>query len=185
MKRKHTLLDEPGISNFITTTIVDFTPVFSNETLAQITLNTLRTCIKKYPVRVHGFVIMPNHLHLLLTGQGQSSTSQFIGKLKEYSAKSIVKWCLQNQELNLISIFHRTATTSKRDHPYQVWQRRFDSVAIIKHEDMLTKLNYIHNNPLQTRWKLCQSSEDYLFSSARCYLAGEEIEGIPIDRIPQ
>lgn len=34
---------------------------------------------------------------------------------------------------------------------------------------LLQKLNYIHNNPLQEKWLLAKSAENYLFSSAQFY----------------
>ena len=82
-------------------------------------------------------------------------------------------------------LFRKAATNLEKDRTYRVWQRRFDNVAIVRHKDMLTKLNYIHNNPLQERWKLCQSSEDYPFSSAGYYIAEKEIEGLAIDGISE
>ena len=55
----------------------------------------------------------------------------------------------------------------------------FDNVVIIREDELLIKLNYIHNNPLQERWSLCEKVEDYRFSSAKYYFAGEDV-GIPI-----
>src|SRR4030042_5939716 len=165
VKRRHSLLQVPGSANFITTTIVNFLPVFTNEALAKMVLDTMRIYTQKYRVQIHGFVIMPNHLHLLVTGGEQGLVSRLMGKLKEYSAKEIINWCLQNKEKSLLTIFSTAATESKQGHKYQVWKKRFDNLAITRQEDVLTKLNYIHSNPLQERWGLCQKIEDYRFSS--------------------
>ena len=74
-----------------------------------------------------------------------------MGNLKEYSAKEIIGWCIQNNEDNLIIRFASEASESTLGHTYQVWQQGFDTVAITRQKDLLTKLNYIHNNPLQER----------------------------------
>ena len=105
-----------------------------------------------------------------------------MGRMKEYSAKEIVNWCLNNKETSLLTVFSTAAKESKRGHKYQVWQRLFDNVVIIREDDLLIKLNYIHNNPLQERWSLCEKVEDYRFSSAKYYFAGEDV-GIPIVKI--
>ncbi len=105
-----------------------------------------------------------------------------MGRVKEYSAKEIINRCLDNKETSLLTVFSTVAKESKRGHKYQVWQERFDDVVITKEDDLLIKLNYIHNNPLQERWSLCGKIEDYRFSSARYYLTGEYI-GIPIVKI--
>jgi putative transposase len=182
VKRRHSLLEASGSTNFITTTIVNFLPIFKNEALLKIVRDIMKIYIQKYRIQIHGFVIMPNHLHLLLTGENQTLVSQFTGKLKEYSAKEIIKWCLQNNENNWLTIFSTTATESKQGHKYQVWQKRFDNIAITRQKDMLIKLNYIHNNPLQERWGLCDKAEDYHFSSAGYYSNGADV-GVPIIKL--
>lgn len=125
---------------------------------------------------------MPNHLHLLLTAGQEIPISQFIGRVKEYSAKEIINLCLDNKETSLLTVFSTAAKESKRGHKYQVWQERFHNVVIIREDGLLIKLNYIHNNPLQERWSLCEKIEDYRFSSAGYYLTGEDV-GIPIVKI--
>ncbi len=182
VKRRHALLQSPGSASFITTTIVHFVPILKNEALAAIVLDSLAFYIQKYTIKVHGFVIMPTHLHLLITGEGQKIVSQFTGKLKEFSAKEIIKWCLNHNENGLLHTFHKAAMESKQGHMYQVWQKGFDNVAITSRENLLIKLNYIHNNPLQERWNLCENTEDYHFSSAENYLTGKD-DAIPIVRI--
>ncbi|WP_307527875.1 hypothetical protein [Pedobacter sp. W3I1] len=37
---------------------------------------------------------------------------------------------------------------------------------------MEQKLDYIHNNPLQERWRLAENAEDYYWSSAKFYQTG-------------
>lgn len=172
MKRRHSLIQIPGSTNFITTTIVKFAPIFRNEVLARIVLDKIKAFSDHLAIQIHGYVIMPNHLHLLLTiGQEASSLSKFMERMKEYSAKEIIKWCLDNNEVSWIALFSTAAKNTKEGHKYQVWQKRFDNVVIKKQEDLLVKLNYIHNNPLQERWRLCERIEDYRFSSAKFYIS--------------
>ena len=137
-------------------------------------LYTIKHCASKYNITIQGFVIMPNHVHLLLYAQGQAVISKFTGKMKEYSAKEIVGWCIKNNEDSLLAKFAFSAIESFRGHKYQVWQQGFDNVAITRREDIIVKLNYMHNNPLQERWRLCQSAEEYQFSSAGYYITGTE-----------
>ena len=182
MKRRHSRLQVPGAANFVTTTIVNFLPIFRNEALAEVVSDNIGIYAQKCRIQVHGFVIMPNHLHLLLTAGYETSVSQFMGRMKEYSAKKIISWCSDNKEVGLLTAFSSAAKESKRGHKYQVWQERFDNVVITREDDLSIKLNYIHNNPLQERWGLCEKIEDYRFSSARYYLTGEDV-GIPIVKI--
>ena len=182
MKRRHSLLDAPGSMNFITTAVINFIYLFIIEALANIMLENIKYYALKYELRTHGFVIMPNHLRLLLSAPDQAVMSKFMGKCKEYSAKEIISWCMRNKRQDMLAEFAAAAVKSKQGHRYQVWQHGFDNVAVTRQKDMLIKLNYIHNNPLQEQWRICQSAEDYPFSSAGYYIAGKDT-GIPIVKI--
>ena len=182
MKRTHSRLQVPGSTNFATTTIVNVLPIFRDEALAKIVLDNIRIYFQKCDIQVHGFVVMPDHLHLLLTVGHEVSVSQFMGRMKEYSAKEIVNWCFNNKETSLLTVYSTAAKEAKRGHKYQVWQKLFDNAVITREDDLLIKLNYIHNNPLQERWSLCGKVEDYRFSSAKYYFTGEDV-GIRIVKI--
>ena len=182
MKRRHSLLNATGTTNFVTTTIIDFIYLFDKEALTNIVIDNINHYIPKYHICINGFVIMPNHIHLLLNAPGQTLISKFMGKIKEFSAKEIISWCIQNNESDLLHRFATAAIESKRGRKYQVWQMGFDNIAITKQRDILIKLNYIHNNPLQERWGLCRVAEDYPFSSAGYYITGKDT-GIPMDSI--
>lgn len=145
-------------------------------------LNNINFYTIKCHIQIHGFVIMPNHFHLLLTGEEQKFVSQFMGTLKQYSARQIINWCTQNREIKLLKIFSSSAKEAKQNHKYKVWQSRFHNIVITEYKDFLIKLNYIHKNPLQDRWRLCENAEDYYYSSARYYFRGEDV-GIPIIKI--
>ncbi len=50
----------------------------------------------------------------------------------------------------------------------EVAQRPFGDVA------WNLELNYMHDNPCSGKWNLCNSPIDYLHSSAKYYLTGED-----------
>jgi len=179
MKRKYSLTYRPHTTYFLTATVTDFTHLFHREALAQIVLDNLDFYVRRFAIRLHGFVIMPNHIHLLLTTGEKGNVSQLMGRLKEYSAKQVIKWCEEHNEKTLLETFHCSAKKYKQYYKYQVWQERFDGLVITATETYNNKLEYAHNNPLQERWQLCDRPEDYRFSSARHYMKGEDV-GVPI-----
>jgi REP element-mobilizing transposase RayT len=143
-------------------------------------MSNLRFYINTFAVSLHGFVIMPHHVHLLLTMGKTGNLSQFMGRLKERTAKQIIRWCEEYGEDQLLEIFFNSAQKYKKRSQYQVWQERFDALVIYEPATFSTKLEYIHNNPLQEKWHLCDRVEDYKFSSARYYLKNENV-GVPIE----
>ena len=60
------------------------------------------------------------------------------------------------------------------DRQQQVWERNSLSTDIWNEEIFIQKLNYIHNNPLQPKWKLAATAEGYKYSSALFYETGKD-----------
>lgn len=59
-----------------------------------------------------------------------------------------------------------------KDRMYQAWERNPLSVDIYSEKVMKQKLEYIHANPMQEKWKLCGEKEEYAYSSAGFYERG-------------
>ena len=103
-------------------------------------------------VKIHGYVVMPNHFHLLLSIPENRSISVFMRDLK----KRIVYEYFQLYN----------------SHIHKFWQHRFDDVNIYSENVFLTKLSYIHYNPVKVGFVECP--EDWKYSSAAFYTNGEE-----------
>jgi len=100
---------------------------------------------------LHAFVIMPDHVHILLTPNASlEKTVQFIKGGFSYRAK---KELGSNME---------------------VWQKGFSDHRIRDAEDYLRHVEYIRQNPV--RKHLCEHAEEYPYSSAR---AGIELDAVP------
>jgi hypothetical protein len=73
---------------------------------------------------------------------------------------------LQKNHPGILSKFEVNA----KDREYQIWERNSLSIDVYSRDVLIQKLDYIHNNPLQDKWKLCAVPEEYRFSSAKYYL---------------
>ncbi|MFW6311160.1 MAG: transposase [Nanoarchaeota archaeon] len=82
MKRKTTFTYGVKPTYFLTTTVTNFTHIFKEESLAQLVINNINFYRKKFEVKIHGYVIMPNHIHLMLTMSDKGNVSQFMGQMK-------------------------------------------------------------------------------------------------------
>jgi len=125
---------------------------------------------------ITGYVIMPNHLHLLLhySGEGQS-LNKVVGNGKRFMAYGIVKRLGQQNKNNLLSRlqFAVQASDRRRGKKHEVWEDSFDVKECRTEKFVLQKLHYIHNNPCSGKWKLVKSPELYIHSSALFYLSGK------------
>ena len=68
----------------------------------------------------------------------------------------------------------QTFKVNSKDREYQFWERNPLSIDLWSPDVFMQKLDYIHNNPLQDKWKLCEFPEDYKYSSAKFYENGDD-----------
>ena len=64
------------------------------------------------------------------------------------------------------------APGGSRGTTYSVWESEYQAKNVYSPDFLRQKLEYIHENPVQSQWQLVKSPEEYVWSSARYYLAG-------------
>ncbi len=149
----------------MTTTCNGWKPLIRQTDSYDLINSSLTFVGEKYNCDVLGYVIMPNHLHLLLYFKGENHLSGYMRDFKKFTSVKI-RQELENR--NLIYTLDSIRTDS-RNRIFKVWEERFDdqyirSKAMLKH-----KLDYIHENPLQSHWNLVEYPDDYAYSSASFY----------------
>lgn len=128
---------EPGREYFITTNIYERRPVFTDFQRARKLVNQLRLLEKNCPVNILAWVIMPDHVHLLLALTGEMTLSEVMRRFKGSSSKAL------NKDLNM----------------KQFWQHSFYDHALRAEEDRRQIARYIVANPL--RAGLVENIGDY------------------------
>jgi REP element-mobilizing transposase RayT len=123
-----------------------------------------------------GFVIMPNHFHVLLypTHSG-TSLSKIVGDGKRFMAYDIVnalKKSGQDQVLQLLKDGVE-AKEKLKGKKHQVFRLSFDARKCFSEKVIEQKLEYMHHNPVQGKWNLADDFTKYIHSSARFYELGE------------
>jgi REP element-mobilizing transposase RayT len=125
---------------------------------------------------ITAYVIMPNHLHLLLyyVGSGKSLNT-IIGNGKRFMAYAIVDRPECRKEEGLLARLRSgvRVTDRKRGKKHEVWIDTFDVKQCRTEKFVLQKLNYIHNNPCAGKWKLADSIIQYPHSWALFYINGK------------
>jgi len=115
----------------------------SNESIAQVTeQNLLYFDRKRYTL--HAWVIMPNHVHILLTPAQGETLSRIVHSWKSFTAK-------------------RANAILGRQGSF--WQREYFDRKIRHERHFNDAIVYLHNNPVKAG--LCQTPTDWRFSSAR------------------
>ena len=132
-------------------------------------IDALAYRIAQRQVKVYGFVIMPNHMHLIWKISDDVNRNDFQRDFLKYTAKGL----LAELKANYYDLFLQTKVSAS-DRAHQVWEK--DSMYLDLYSDKFfnQKLDYIHHNPLQPHWNLAAYPEAYLWSSASFYLKGDK-----------
>ena len=143
---------------FFTATILKWKRLLKPDKYKDIVIESLRFLTEKRRVEVFAFVIMPNHIHLLWRINSKLKRENVQRDFLKFTSQQIIK-DLQKQHPQVLEEFKVDA----KDHAYQVWERNALSVDIYSRGVFEQKLDYIHNNPLQEKWQLCEDAETYEF----------------------
>jgi putative transposase len=111
--------------------------------MAELFIEVLRSTMRTKGIVIHDFVIMPNHVHILMTVPGELSLEKAMPLIKGgFSFRA-------NKELGFQG---------------EIWQRGFSDVRIQDEQSFEQHREYIENNPVKAG--LANSAEEYAFGSA-------------------
>ena len=134
--------------HFVTFTCYHRKPLLADPHARDLFVQTLETVRRWYGYWLTGYVVMPEHVHLLLSEPERKNLSLVLQMVKQMVSRKL--------------------QTSKG--PF--WQARYYDFNVRSERKRVEKLRYIHRNPV--RRGLVARPEDWLWSSFRHYLTGEE-----------
>lgn len=147
---------------FYTATILEWKKLLKPTKYKQIIIDSLSFLVKEERVKIYGFVIMDNHIHLIWQGTDMYSLKHSQLSFMKYTAQQI-KFDLEKSHPMVLSKFYVEA----KDRKFQFWERNALAIDIMSHNIFVQKLTYIHLNPVGAN--LCEHELDYEFSSAKHY----------------
>ena len=156
--------------HYVTFQIVGWVDLFTRKVYRDIVIDNLRYCQQHKELEIHAFVVMSNHVHLMIRSNS-GKLSDTIRDFKSYTSKQILKAIESEHESRrewMLNIFEFAAKQHKRNAFYQVWTHENHAEIIYSDKFLFQKMDYIHQNPV--RAGIVEHPEEYLYSSAR-YLA--------------
>ena len=149
---------------FWTSTIKDWKKLLKPDKFKNLIIEALKILVNKKQIIVYGFVIMPNHLHIIWELTSMNGKEMPHASFNKATAHKIVK-DLKNKHTKVLPFFK----VDDRERSYRVWQRDPLAVLLDTKEKLEQKLDYLHDNPLQERWNLGSRPEEYRWSSANVF----------------
>ena len=180
--RYHRVFD-PGQLQFITSSTYRRSPVFDSPRCCTAFVDVLDGLRSQFGFRLLGWVLMPDHFHLLIQPRPAASTPRLLQQLKQRTAYRLLRalrgnarhaWCRK-----MLARF-RLPETVHDEAEYRVWQRRYYAMNIFTDQKRLEKLRYMHGNPVKRG--LVASPEQWQWSSFRFYHL-EDASVLRMDRL--
>lgn len=169
MSDSYQIRDQSGIY-FLTCQVVGWVDIFSRQIYRDIVVQSLAYCIEHKGLVVYAYVIMTNHVHLIVRSE-MDNLSDIIRDFKRHTANTIFKEVATNPKESrkdwLEIVFKYHAKYNKRVNEMQFWTHENHAVELSTNEMIDSRLQYIHDNPIRAGW--VENAEDYLYSSARNY----------------
>ena len=176
-----------GCTHFITFSCYRRQPLLMNHGAAQMFEQALEEARIKYCFFVYGYVVMPEHVHLLLSEPERDTLATAIKAIKQSVARKQVhlggdlsssrRKDPHNQQKvvwgtqHLQGTQHSSGTQNVRGIQH-FWQARYYDFNVLSAAKRVEKLKYIHRNPVHRG--LVARPEDWPWSSYRHYTMGED-----------
>lgn len=156
---------DPTHLYFVTATLIEWRPLFAENAYADIVLNSLDWLRRNGRMLLFAFVLMPSHAHLLIRPQ-QRAIDEIVQDFGSFTAHAILKQLQVDQRTDLLQLF--SEQRRDRRHQHSIWQD-IQAKNVYSADFLREKVEYIHNNPVDKKWRLAVSRADYHYSSARFY----------------
>ena len=118
---------------------------------------------QRYHFVVVGYVVMPEHVHLLITEPEVGTPSTVMQVLKQRTAKTLLPRRKRRDP--------RQRELFQVDTERSFWQARFYDFNVWTTKKRVEKLRYMHRNPVKRG--LVESPEQWRWSSSRFYVLSE------------
>jgi putative transposase len=149
-----------GDLHFITCSCYHRRPFLDSARRRDSFLTVLEQVRQRYSFVVVGYVVMPEHFHLLISEPERGDPSVVIQALKVGFVRRVI-----------IRIRPAHQNPGEELAPTHIWQRRFYDFNVWSKQKRIEKLRYIHRNPVKRG--LVEKPEQWHWSSFRSYAYAE------------
>ncbi len=141
----------PGVPQHVVQRGNNREPIFAHPEDYAFYLEKLEQALKKYSCLLHAYVLMTNHVHLLITPKEENG----IGKVMQSLGRAYVQY--------FNYVYSRTGT---------LWEGRYKATLLNSDQYLLTCMRYIELNPI--RANMVKHPSEYSYSSYASNATGKE-----------
>lgn len=164
-------VDAVGTARFLTFSCFHRLPLFNNDRIKDRFVEHLTTCVDRHDLQTLAWVVMPEHVHLIVYSPDARPLTAFLTTLKRSIAVEVI-----NRWRSLGASVLSRITDGKGAARF--WQPGGGYDRNVVGDELVEKIRYVHANPIQRG--LSAGSTDWKWSSARRYANDPDAAGPPI-----
>ncbi|OIO18786.1 MAG: hypothetical protein AUJ37_04765 [Candidatus Magasanikbacteria bacterium CG1_02_41_34] len=173
-------LSQQNMPHFVTLTVIEWIDIFTKPEYFKVITDSLMFCRKNKGLRVYEYVIMTNHIHMIVGTPEANNLSQVLSDFKKYTTRELWKLLEKDNRSYILNILNNSYNR-KKGYVTQIWQRENYPKVIYSDVFLLTKVKYIYFNPVKKGY--VEQPEDWQYSSARNWIK-EKHDIIELDPRP-
>ncbi len=154
-----------GYLHFITASCYQRRALLGTAHARDLFLKVMEQVRRRYRFVVVGYVVMPEHVHLLFSEPERGDPSVVMKVLKQSFARRLLAKRRAAADPRQSSLWASALTEG------HIWQHRFYDFVVFTEKKRVEKLAYMHRNPVARR--LVLAAEQWNWSSYRHYANGE------------
>jgi REP element-mobilizing transposase RayT len=155
-----------GSIYYITSNVYDRLRIFTTPSFVIPLIDSLNFYRLQFSTKLLGYVIMPDHLHLLIWPPNEEAVSGFMRDFKRFTSGRLTRQARIEKKEDWVQAFERAGKETNRAE-FKIWQDDFWEETVFTDGFLRQKLNYIHLNPV--RAGLVGEPGKYPYSSFRNY----------------
>ena len=159
-----------GSIYYITSVTYNRLKIFTRPSFVILIIDSLNYYRYQYSCKLIGYVIMPDHIHLLIWPREEKAVTDFMRDFKRFTSGRIARQAKVENKKEWMEKFELAGFETERAE-YKVWQDSFWEQSIYTEKFLTQKLDYIHLNPV--RAGIVENTEAYPYSSYRNYYSND------------
>jgi putative transposase len=156
--------------HFNTTSCYRRRPLLGSALSRDLFLELLEKVRRQYRFVVVGYVVMPEHVHLLISEAERGDPALVMQVIKQSFARKLLR-LLKSRPIENRDGWGSLSSDKLQATENHIWQSRFYDFPVFTRTKKVEKLRYMHRNPVKRG--LVVEPQDWLWSSSRYYAYGE------------
>jgi putative transposase len=172
--------NQPGHVHELTFSCYQQRPLLTNDLWRRLFCEAVDRAMERHQYRLFAFVIMPEHVHLIVHPRGDASPIAALLKAIKQSFSSRIKRILEERPSPLLE--QLTVRQRPGVMTFRFWQEGpgYDR-NLIEPQAILAAIDYVHRNPV--RRGLCERAIEWKWSSARYYVFPSELQSPDLPKL--